>query len=53
MERKWGATIAKTGVIKIGAKSKEEVLECINNFRDIPRIYWEDSWSIVDIQEFE
>lgn len=52
MKQKWDVTISKTGVIEVLAENKEEAMEIANSTETEEQIFWEDSWSVVDVQEF-
>ena len=51
MKQKWDVTISKIGVIEVLAETKEDAMEIANDTGAENKIYWEDSWNVVDIQE--
>lgn len=51
MKKKWNITISKTGVIEVLAETEEEAIKIADSMKPENQIYWEDAWSIVDVQE--
>ncbi|MCI7131801.1 MAG: hypothetical protein MSA09_14880 [Lachnospiraceae bacterium] len=51
MKQKWDVTISKTGLIEVFAENKEEAAQIADCTEIEKQIFWEDSWSVVDVQE--
>ena len=51
MKQKWDVTISKTRLKELFPENKQQAAQIADCTEIEKQIFWEDSWSVVDVQE--